>query len=98
MLTVTASLSQVFESQLSLRNILDQQRRDFHRDLGFIWIFAQSTLRTRSLPLVLPGLTNKLQSKGQSDAQRMDARHLLPNDRHPSIAADIVRQFYRYKC
>jgi hypothetical protein len=35
MLTVTASLSQAFESQLSLRNIPDQQRRDFHKWLRF---------------------------------------------------------------
>lgn len=40
MLTVPASLSQTFESQLSLRNIPDQQRRDCHKWLRFYLDFC----------------------------------------------------------
>jgi len=42
MLTVTASLNHAFESQLSLRNIPDQQRRDFNKWLWFYLDFDQS--------------------------------------------------------
>ncbi|TCV76916.1 hypothetical protein EDE11_13137 [Methylomonas methanica] len=57
MLTVTSSLTQAFESKLSLRNIPDQQHHDFHKWLRFYLDFSISTLWTRSLTLVLPGLT-----------------------------------------
>ena len=57
MLTVPASLSQTFESQLSLRNIPDQQRHDFHKWLRFYLDFCNKYSLDSNLPLVMPGLT-----------------------------------------
>ncbi|MBS3952835.1 MAG: hypothetical protein KGZ88_07805 [Methylomicrobium sp.] len=74
MLIVTASLSQTFESQLCLRNIPDQQRPDFHKWLRFYLDFCAKYASDPKLTASYAGFDEKLQSKGQSDAQRMVAR------------------------
>jgi len=74
MLTVPASLSQTFESQLSLRNIPDHQRRNFHKWLRFYLDFFNNYTLDPKLTASFAGFDEKLQSKGQSDAQRMEAR------------------------
>jgi hypothetical protein len=99
MFTVTASLSQAFESQLSLRNIPDQQRRDFHKWLRFYLDFCNKYTLDPKHTASFAGFDEKLKSKGQSDAPKKTGSpvycHLLPNNRHYSIAAGTVRQFNR---
>ena len=77
MLTVTASLSQAFESHLSLRNIPDQQRRYCHKRLRFYLDFCAKYASDPKLTASFAGFDEKLQSKGQSDAQRMEARRSI---------------------
>jgi hypothetical protein len=77
MLTVTASLSQAFELQLSLHNIPDQQRRDFHKWLRFYLDFCNKYTLDPKLTASFAGFNEKLKSKGQSDTQRMEARRSI---------------------
>ena len=77
MLTVPASLSQSFESQLSLRNIPDQQRRDCHKWLRFYLDFCAKYASDPKLTASFAGFDEKLKIKGQSDAQRMEARRAI---------------------
>ena len=77
MLTVTASLSHAFESQLSLRNIPDQQRRNFHKWLRFYLDFCAKYTYDSNLTASFAEFDEKLKSKGQSDAQRQQARRSI---------------------
>lgn len=77
MLTVTASLSQAFESQLSLRNIPDQQRSDFHNWLRFYLDFCNKYSLDKKLTANFAGFNEKLQSKGRYDVQRQKARRSI---------------------
>jgi hypothetical protein len=77
MLTVLASLSQSFESQLSLRNIPDQQRRDCHKWLRFYLDFCAKYASDPKLTASFAGFDEKLKIKGQSDAQRLEARRAI---------------------
>jgi len=77
MLPVPASLSQSFESQLSQRNIPDQQRRDFHKWLRFYLDFCAKYTLDPKLTASFAGFDGKLKSKGQSDAQRQLARRSI---------------------
>jgi hypothetical protein len=77
MLTVPASLSQSFESQLSLRNIPDQQRRDCHKWLRFCLNFCAKYVSDPKLTASFAGFDEKLKIKGQSDAQRTEARRAI---------------------
>ncbi|MDP2204284.1 MAG: integron integrase [Methylicorpusculum sp.] len=77
MLTVTASLSQAFESQLCLRNIPYQQRRDFHKWLRFYLDFCAKYASDPKLTASFAGFDEKLKIKGQSDAQRKEARRSI---------------------
>lgn len=77
MLTVPASLSQTFESQLSLRNIPDQQRRNFHKWLRFYLDFCNKYNLNPKVTASFAGFDEKLKIKGQSDLQRMEARRSI---------------------
>ena len=77
MLPVPASLSQSFESQLSLRNIPEQQRRDCHKWLRFYLDFCAKYASDPKLTDSFAGFDEKLKIKGQSDAQRMEARRAI---------------------
>jgi hypothetical protein len=77
MLTVTASLSQAFEAQLSQRNVPDQQRRDFHKWPRFYLDFCAKYVSDPKLTASFAGFDQKLQSKGQSDQQRLQARRAV---------------------
>lgn len=77
MLIVTAFLSQTFESQLCLRNIPDQQRPDFHKWLRFYLDFCNKYSLDPKLTASFAGFDEKLQSKGQSDVQRQQARRSI---------------------
>lgn len=76
-LTVPASLSQTFESQLSLRNIPDQQRRNFHKWLRYYLDFCNKCTLDPKVTASFSGFDEKLKSKGQSDVQRMEARRSI---------------------
>lgn len=77
MLTVPASLSQAFESQLSQRNIPDQQRHDFHKWLRFYLDFCAKYAADPKLTASFAGFDEKLKSKGQSEAKRKQARRSI---------------------
>ncbi len=77
MLTVTASLSQAFEAQLGQRNVPDQQRCDFHKWFRFYLDFCAMYTLDPKLTASFAGFDEKLKSKGQSDAQRQQARRSI---------------------
>ncbi|MDI1232517.1 MAG: hypothetical protein PSU93_15400 [Methylobacter sp.] len=77
MLPVPASLSQAFESQLAQRNIPDQQRSDFHKWLRFYLDFCAKYVLDPKLTASFAGFDQKLQSKGQSNQQRLQARRAV---------------------
>jgi integron integrase len=77
MLTVPASLSQTFESQLSLRNIPDQQRRDFHKWLRFYLDFCAKYASDPKLTVSFARFDDKLRSRGQSGLQTKQARRSI---------------------
>lgn len=71
MLPVPASLSQAFESQLN------QQHRDFHKWLRFYLDFCAKYASDPKLTASFAGFDEKLQTKGQSDLQRQQARRAV---------------------
>jgi integron integrase len=77
MLPVPTSLSQTFESQLSQRNLPEQQRREFHKWLRFYLDFCTKYASDPKLTASFSGFDEKLKSKGQSDAQRKQARQSI---------------------
>jgi len=97
MLTVTPSLSQAFESQLSLRNIPDQQRRDFHKWLRFYLDYCAKYTYDPTLTASFAGFDEKLKSKGQFDAQRKQARRSIGRNRMFTKFYDLIVITF-YKC
>lgn len=77
MLAVPASLNQAFEAQLNLRNVPDQQRRDFHKWLRFYLDFCNKYNSNPKLTASFAAFDEKLQSKGQSEIQRQQARRAV---------------------
>ena len=74
MLAVPASLSQAFEALLNQRNILDQQRRDFHKWLRYYLDFCS---KHDSNPI----LTTQILSLMSAYWKRHDNTTLQPNFR-----------------
>lgn len=62
MLTVPASLSQVFEARLNQPNVPDRQRRDFHKWLRFYLDFYNKYDSTPKLTARFAAFDEKLQS------------------------------------
>ncbi|MDO9106715.1 MAG: integron integrase [Methylovulum sp.] len=77
MLAVPASLSQAFETQLNQRNVPDRQRRDFHKWFRFYLDFCNKYGANPKLTASFAPFDEKLQSKGQSEAQRQQARRAV---------------------
>jgi hypothetical protein len=77
MLTVPASLTQAFDSQLSQRNIPNHQRRDFHKWLRFYLDYCAKYASDPKLTASFAGFDEKLKSKDQSEAQRKQARRSI---------------------
>jgi hypothetical protein len=74
MLVVPASLSQAFEAQLKERNIPDQQHRDFQKWLRYYLDFCSKYNSAPKLTASFAAFDKKLQSKGQTETQRQQAR------------------------
>jgi integron integrase len=77
MLTVPASLTQAFDSQLFQRNIPNHQRRDFHKWLRFYLDYCAKYASDPKLIASFAGFDEKLKSKDQSEAQRKQARRSI---------------------
>jgi hypothetical protein len=77
MLTVSEQLSQEFETQLCLRNIQSQQRRDYHKWLRFYLDFCAKFGLDAMLTRSFAEFDDKLKSKGQTDRQRQQARQAI---------------------
>ena len=77
MLVVPASLSQAFETQLNQRNVPDQQRRDFHKWFRFYLDLFDKYGANPKLTASFAPFDEKLQSKGQSETQRQQARRAV---------------------
>jgi hypothetical protein len=77
MLTVPVSLSQAFEAQLDPRNAPDQQCRDFHMWFRFYLDFCNKYDSKPLLTTSFAKFDKKLKSKGQSEAQRQQARRAI---------------------
>ncbi|MGR8932316.1 MAG: integron integrase [Gammaproteobacteria bacterium] len=77
MLVVSASISQAFEAQLNQRNVPDRQRRDFHKWLRFYLDFCNKYDSNPKLTASFAVFDEKLQSKGQTEAQRQQARRAV---------------------
>lgn len=77
MLAVPVSLSQAFEAQLDYRNVPDQQRRDFHKWFRFYLDFCNKYHTKPDLTASFAAFGEKLQSKGQSETQRLQARRAI---------------------
>ena len=77
MLTVPASLSQVFETQLNHRKVPDLQRRDFHKRFRFYLDFCNKSGANPKLTASFAPFDEKLQSKGQSETQRQQTRRAI---------------------
>jgi len=74
---ILKSDSQTFESQLSLRNIPDQQRHDFHKWFRFYLDFCNKYTLDPKLTASFAGFDEKLKIKEQSVSQRMAARRSI---------------------
>lgn len=74
MLAVPLSLSQAFDAQLVQRNVPAQQRRDFQKWFRFYLDFCDKYDSKPELTASFAGFDEKLQSKGQSESQRKQAR------------------------
>ena len=77
MLTVPLSLSQAFEAQLDHRNVPDRQRGDFHQWLRFYLDFCHQYDFNPKLTASFAAFEEKLQSKGQDETQRRQARRAI---------------------
>ncbi len=77
MLAVPLSLSQAFEAQLVQRNVPEQQRRDFQKWLRFYLDFCDKYDSKPELTASFAKFDEKLQSKGQSESQRQQARRAV---------------------
>lgn len=77
MLAVPASLSQAFDTQLQQRNVPEQQRRDFHKWFRFYLDFCSKYGSNPNLTASFAAFDEKLQSKGQSETQRQQARRAV---------------------
>ena len=77
MLAVPLSLSQAFEAQLVQRNVPEQQRRDFQKWLRFYLDFCDKYDSKPELTASFAKFDEKLQSKGQSESQRQQARRAI---------------------
>jgi hypothetical protein len=77
MLAVPLSLSQAFDAQLVQRNVPDQHRRDFQKWLRFYLDFCDKYDSKPELTASFAKFDEKLQSKGQSESQRQQARRAI---------------------
>lgn len=77
MLAVPLSLSQAFDAQLDHRNVPDPQRRDFHKWLRFYLDFCNKYDSNPRLTASFAAFDEKLQSKGQDETQRRQARQAI---------------------
>jgi integron integrase len=77
MLAVPVSLSQAFEAQLVQRNVPDRQRRDFQKWFRFYLDFCDKYDSKPELTASFAKFDEKLQSKGQSESQRQQARRAI---------------------
>jgi hypothetical protein len=77
MLSAPASISQAFEAPLNQRNLPDQQRRDFHKWFKFYLDFCNKYDSNPKLNASFAAFDEKLQSKGQSETQRQQARRAI---------------------
>jgi hypothetical protein len=77
MLSVPLPLSLAFEAQLVQRNVPDQQRRDFQKWFRFYLDFCNKYGLKPELTARFAAFDKKLQSKGQSESQRQQARRAI---------------------
>lgn len=77
MLAVPVSLSQAFDAQLVQRNVPDRQRRDFQKWFRFYLDFCDKYDSKPELTASFAKFDEKLQSKGQSESQRQQARRAI---------------------
>jgi len=77
MLAVPVSLSQAFEAQLVQRNVPQQERRDFQKWFRFYLDFCDKYDAKPEITASFAAFDEKLQSKGQSESQRQQARRAI---------------------
>ena len=88
MLKVPASLSGAFETQLGQRKIPDQQRRDFHKWLGFVDFDETALTGVREALLRLAKISSEGQIRNPRAQSSPSRSRVLPYGRHSQIAVN----------